>query len=426
MNRADRTIRLAVISPEFPAPPTSGGKRRTFHLLGALAQLGSVDLITFSEHPEAEPKHLLQPICRHLDILRLPPHSKRLLPFLRRNLRRALQGVNPLIDRFSDRDLYRAVRHSLLQDLYDVILLEHSWIAHYIPIVRQLRPQARVLLDCHNIESDLWRQYYEHPPKHWQKPALARFWRSILQQEKTYLPQADVVWVTSEADAARARTLAPSASVWVVPNGATPLEEALLFSHPPDPVPPVIGFVGALEYPPNERGVRFFLDEIGPIIWKAAPQVRAMFIGRPVPWILERARTDERLHVVGEVHDITPYLRQCTLMIVPLLHGGGTRLKILEAWAHGIAVVSTSKGAEGLRYTHRENLWIADSPADFAAAVLHLLRDPTERRRLARGGYEQVKRFYSWEAIAEDLRQRLAALLSHPAPWASPAASKSA
>jgi glycosyltransferase involved in cell wall biosynthesis len=406
----NRTIRLAVISPEFPAPLTSGGRKRTFHLLRALARAGPVDLITFSERPEAEPTSLVHPVCQRLDVIRLPTHSPKLLPFLRRNLRRAAQGVNPLIDRFSEDAVREAVERDLQHQAYDVIILEHSWIAHYIPIARRWQPHAKIILDCHNIESDLWRQYYERPRKFWHKPAAYRFWRSALEQERAYLPRADQVWVVSETDARRAHALAPSARLRVIPNGTTPVEVGGQPAHPP-----IIGFLGSLMYPPNESGLRFFLDHIWPRICEATPDVRMMIIGRPTPALLRRARADERLLVVGEVTDITPYLQQWTLMVVPLLHGGGTRMKILDAWAHGIAVVSTSRGAEGLRAAPGEGLWIADSPQEFAEAVLHLLRDEAERLRLARRGYELVRRFYSWDVIAERVLDALTSLLAEDA-----------
>lgn len=400
-------LRLAVISPEFPEPPTSGGRRRTLHLLRALARVGSVDLITFSERPEAEPTSLLGSVCRRVEIIRLPVHSPRFLPFLRRNLRRVIQGVNPLIDRFSEGSAREAVRRHLQQEVYEVIVLEHSWIAHYIPIVHELQPRARIILDCHNIESDLWRQYYERPLKLWHKPAAYRFWRSALEQERTYLPRADQVWVVSEADARRARALAPSARLRVIPNGTTPCGE---MGHAADP--PIIGFLGSPLYPPNEHGLRLLLDRIWPTIRDAVPEVRLMIIGRPTSALLRRARADERVLVLGEVEDITPYLRQWTLMVVPLLHGGGTRMKILDAWAHGVAVVSTSKGAEGIGATHGEELWIADTPHEFAQAVIRLLRDVAERQRLVRRGYERAKQSYSWEIIAKRVHEAIASLLT--------------
>jgi glycosyltransferase involved in cell wall biosynthesis len=404
---SDRGLRLAMISPEFPEPPTSGGKKRTLHLLGALTRMGSVDLITFSERPDAEPTSLLRSICRRVQIVRLPAHSPRLLPFLRRNLRRILQGVPPLTDRFSEPPVREAVRRHLQQDVYEVIVLEHSWIAPYIPIVREVQPRARIVLDCHNIESDLWRQYYERPLKPWYKPAAYRFWRSAFEQERTYLPRADQVWVVSEADARRARALAPSAHLRVIPNGTTPCEAV---GHAADP--PIIGFLGSLLYPPNEHGLRLLLDRIWPTIRDAVPEVRLMIIGRPTPALLQRARADERVLVLGEVEDITPYLRQWTLMVVPVLHGGGTRMKILDAWAHGVAVVSTRKGAEGIGATHGEELWIADTPHEFAQAVIYLLRNAAERHRLARRGYERAKQSYSWEIIAERVHEAITSLLT--------------
>ena len=135
-----------------------------------------------------------------------------------------------------------------------------------------------------------------------------------------------------------------------------------------------------------------------------------MIIGRGNLKKLDRlCRIDEQIRLIGYVPALAPHLNRIAVMIVPLWHGSGTRIKILEAWAQGIPVVSTSRGAEGLEGTHMEHIWIADSAADFATAVVYLLSDQATRDRLSQAAWRLVQQ-YAWPVIEEQL---LAALETH-------------
>jgi len=135
-----------------------------------------------------------------------------------------------------------------------------------------------------------------------------------------------------------------------------------------------------------------------------------LIIGRGNLKKLDRlCRIDEQIRLIGYVPALAPHLNRIAVMIVPLWHGSGTRIKILEAWAQGIPVVSTSRGAEGLEGTHMEHIWIADSAADFATAVVYLLSDQATRDRLSQAAWRLVQQ-YAWPVIEEQL---LAALETH-------------
>ena len=163
-----------------------------------------------------------------------------------------------------------------------------------------------------------------------------------------------------------------------------------------------VGFLGSMDWMPNIEGVRWFVEHVfgDPAIRAAG--ARLLVIGRRPPRsILELAELDPRIEVSGTVDDVRPWLERCDLLVVPLLSGGGTRIKIMEALAAGIPVVSTTVGAEGLGLVDGEHLVIADSAADFVRAVGSLLGDPARRDRLSRVGRELVVREYGWERASE-------------------------
>ncbi len=401
--------RALMISPEFPYPLTSGGTQRTFHILNALAQTYELDLLTFAEQPQRDGQEVLEQLCAQIHVVSLPHHAKDAMAFLRRNLSRAVRGINPLIDRFSDPPVHQGVRAWLDAHRYDLIVVEHSWIAHYIDDIKTGHNQAAfTVLDAHNVESDLWRQFYHQPGKWYHKPALYRYWRSAKAYEQKYLGRFDLVLAVSKFDAKRIERLAPQASVALIPNGIeiAPSSAALRSEDRP----PVIGFIGSLEYPPNQLGLQWFLSEVWPQIKSRMFDIQLLIIGRGEQKTLSHlCRADENIRLTGFVPTLAPHLNRIAIMIVPLRHGGGTRIKILEAWANGIAVVSTSPGAEGLGATHMKNIWIANSAADFATAIMYLLSDPATRSRLAQAALEHVKN-YAWSVIQ---RQLLAALDAH-------------
>ena len=159
-------------------------------------------------------------------------------------------------------------------------------------------------------------------------------------------------------------------------------------------------FVGSMDWLPNVDGVQYFVREVLPSIRHRRPECTLAIVGRtPPPTVIQLAE-DPRIHVTGTVADIRPYLWSSAVAIVPLRIGGGTRLKIYEAMAAKIPVVSTSIGAEGLTVNPANDIRIADRPEDFAARCIELLENREERTRLANAAWEMVNAHFSWEHVA--------------------------
>jgi polysaccharide biosynthesis protein PslH len=159
-------------------------------------------------------------------------------------------------------------------------------------------------------------------------------------------------------------------------------------------------FVGSMDWMPNQDGVRFFLEEVWPRILARRPGATFQVVGRDPPAKLCRLSGSDGVEVVGTVPDVRPYLEEATVVVVPILVGGGTRLKIYEAMAMGKAVVSTTIGAEGLVYTPGEHLLLADAPAAFAEAVVSLLKAPQLRSQLGESARRLVADRFSAETVA--------------------------
>jgi glycosyltransferase involved in cell wall biosynthesis len=158
--------------------------------------------------------------------------------------------------------------------------------------------------------------------------------------------------------------------------------------------------LGTMFWPPNIDGVLWFAERAFPRVLEHAPEASFTIVGKNPPEVVESLPQRVRnIHVTGYVPDPGPYLKQAAAFIVPLHAGGGMRVKIVDAWGWGLPIVSTTIGAEGIEVRDSENILLADTPEDFAAAVLHLLKEPAAGERLRANGRAWVEERYNWRRI---------------------------
>jgi glycosyltransferase involved in cell wall biosynthesis len=351
------TRRALFLTPETPALGQGGGALRSASLLEYLRPRYQVEVAT----------------------LRLRPHSKTLLARAARNALRLVRGTPPLFDRYS------GYKDQLPAGEFGLAVIEHFWCASY---AEPLRPRcARLVLDLHNIESQLARTHARavRGAARW---ASLRFAAMYERLERDWLPRFDTVLVASEAD--RARLAHPD--IRVFPN-------ALPWLAAPEVAEvPAVVFSGNLEYHPNLEAVRWFARDIWPRFRHRAPEAEWRLIGRNPEAVAAVVRGVPGVRLIGPVEDAVAALAQGRVCVAPLLSGSGTRFKILEAWAARRAVVSTALGAEGLGARHGEQLWIADTAAEFADAIARLWEDAELRQRLGAAGRELYEQRFSWRA----------------------------
>jgi glycosyltransferase involved in cell wall biosynthesis len=248
----------------------------------------------------------------------------------------------------------------------------------------------------HNVESALWRrqaQYEQNVAKR------ALFWIEATKMdryERATIKRFQSVIAVSEHDRALMLAMVPDAEVTVVPTGVD-LDH---FRRPSMAAPfhPVVLFLGSMDWPANIDGVEFFCAEVWPRVVAAVPNARFQVVGRKPPQRIQRLASDS-VEIVGGVDSVLPHLHGATVFVVPLRIGGGTRLKIYEAMAAGLPIVSTTVGAEGLDVSDGQDVLLADDPARFGDAVIELLRDEERRTSIADAALATAQRF-DWSAIA--------------------------
>ena len=261
-------------------------------------------------------------------------------------------------------------------------------------------PITPTLLFEHNVEFQIWQRLAENPANPFWRWYFREQWRKLRIFEGITAARFDSVVCVSQEDCALLQKEFSLTNVaGSVPTGVNfdYFAEVL-----PSPIPCTIAFLGSMDWIPNVDAVLWFVRDILPAIKRRFPRVKFLIIGRnPPPQVLAMATEISQVEVTGTVPDIRPLLAQAETMVVPLRIGGGTRIKIFEAMAAGIPVVSTKIGAEGLEIMSGENILLADDPGDFADKTCSLLEKPELRRKMGQAGRRLVKTKFGWAAVAK-------------------------
>jgi polysaccharide biosynthesis protein PslH len=321
-------------------------------------------------------------------------------------------GVHHSIDAFHAGAVARRLRTQIVDQRYDVAVVEGIALASYIPDLT--RTGARIVFDAHNVESLLLRDTLR-------ASALAgpvrrlKNWvvmRRIQAAERRAVRRSHLVWACSTRDAQQIERLFGGPPVSVVPNAldvdayrGAPLADADWSRQSI-----TVLYTGLFSYSPNADAAMTLVQEVLPRLRATGRDARLMLVGRdPTAAMLAAARRDPSVLVTGAVESVVPYLHAPCVVAVPLRLGSGTRLKILEAFAAGRPVVSTAKGAEGLDAIDGRHLVIREDPDGFAAAIVDLWHDAKRRRQLCEQATALVQTQYSWSVAADRIARSLAA-----------------
>ncbi len=409
--------RILVLSESLPFPTLKGGDLRTWQHINGLAAFADVGVFGLcANDPRRHTRPELSLACWTASTdpaLTYPPPSGR-------NLKARAWLLDPTghpSDLYFSAAAAQELAELLARFRPDVVLVEGLWLQGYLDTVRATG--CRTILDCFNVEAAVSRQLASTRRG---DDLEARVIRDILPArtetiERRAIGAADQVWVCSVEDAQTLRALYdPRAPVVVVPN-ALRLDAYEAGVHrrgaSPDSSPLTVIFPGMFSYLPNGIAATFLLDEIFPRLTAVCDDCRLILLGpMPLPAMRAAAARDPRIVVTGLVADIRPHLAAATVMAVPLFQGGGTHLKVLEAFAAGLPVVSTRKGAEGLGAQPATHLLLAETADEFAAAILALWRDPAMVARMTGQARALVAERFSWASVATPLRAAIAALVT--------------
>jgi polysaccharide biosynthesis protein PslH len=394
-------MKLLILTPQLPYPPQQGTTIRNFNLIKHLAPRHEITLLSFGTPDELENAAPLHALCHRIEIAPYPTRSL---------AQRAWTTLtSPLPDmalRLKSGEMHTKAEMLLRDAQFDVVQVEGIEMARYGTQSTVNSQRSTVVFDDHNAEYVLQRTAFESDVRRVTRWHAALYsliqWKKLERYERQICKYAARVVACSDADAAAIRPLIPNrqSPITVIPNGVD-----TEFYVPSDQVcaKPLadlaLVFTGKMDFRPNIDAMTWFSAEILPRIRAEIPLAHLVIVGqKPAPRIRALAQ-QPGIEVTGWVADTRPYIADAAVYVVPLRMGSGTRLKVLEAMAMGKAIVSTRRGVEGIALTPERDALIADTPAEFARAVITLLRDPERRRALGRAARTLAEEKYDWRAI---------------------------
>lgn len=384
-------MRILFLTQICPYPPTNGGAIKTYNILKHLGARHEVDLLLFVRDSEevASLVHLGE-YCGGIDSCFMPRSTFLNLAFAARSL---LAGSSFIISRDNQAEMHAKVLDHL-DPAPDLIYVDHLQMSQYVP--RSV--SCPVILDEHNVEWRIIERFAECEASPLRRRFAALEWPKLQQFELDACRSANVVLTVTEHDRQVLEEHGvPAEKLSALPIGVdtgyfTPLPQQSDSMR-------VLTF-GTMSWPPNTDAVQWFLREMYPAIRDRVRDAEFSVIGaNPPPSIRQLPERDRSISVTGYVSDIRQASAGSAVFVVPLRIGSGMRVKILDAMAMGLPVVSTSVGCEGISVHPGEDILIADEPSTFVDAVAHLLGNPSERMRIGSAGRHLVESQYSWPAI---------------------------
>lgn len=392
-------MKIIVIDEEFPYPPDTGKRIRSFNLLSRIASRHTLYYIGYgrknSDAYKAFEAHGMNPVAVPRDV---PPKSG---PMFYWRLFGNLFSKHPYIVSSHYSDIFQQTLNELIEKVQpDIVLSEWS---PYAVFTRKLT-NIKTIIVAHNIEHRIWQRYHENETSSLKKSYIKHQLEKLTSFEKETFADTDGVTVVSQMEKEYLSDFCGQKNIQVVDNGVD-----LEYFSPSTETPQKnnLVFVGSMNWRPNQDAVTYFVNDIYPILKKEIPDITVNFVGKEPPKQLLKYNELDGINITGGVPDVRPYVNKASAYIVPLRIGGGTRLKILEALSMKKQVISTSVGAEGLHVTDHKDILLADDPESFANRIKEALTNQALSNILADNGRFLVEQRYSWDSIAATLEQFL-------------------
>ena len=375
-------MRVLQLCHRVPFPPSDGGSIAMHQVTaGLLGQGIQVKVLAVApEHQMPDLSLLPADYLKATEFEAIPVSTKiRPWPAFRNLFTRRSYNV----DRFRSRAMELKLKEVLQQQSFDIIQLEGLYLTPFLPVIRKFS-KARVVYRAHNIEHFIWKRMAAGCRTPLRKQYLQLLARRLEAYEKRVIHEVDGLAAISPVDEQYFLSMGFKGPATVIPVGMPDLEL-------PDPLPePEAGSVfhlGSMDWRPNQEGIKWFLQQVWPIVVSRMPWLKFYLAGKRMPPSFQRFAS-ENVRVIGEVPDAIAFTLSKHVMVVPLLSGGGMRVKIIEGMAAARPIVSTRIGAEGIPCRHGEHLFLADGPDQMAQWIIHCFEEPGSATQVARQARE--------------------------------------
>jgi glycosyltransferase involved in cell wall biosynthesis len=392
-------MKILFLTAHLPYPPFSGGRRREFELISRLSRSFEIHLCSITKSWEADSLYIndLLQYCRRVNLFEaVEPTTKQ----------QYYAHYPHQMKKHMSEEASSYISFLLKDQSFDVVHIEGYYLLQHLPI----KAEVPILLIEHNIEHLLALQRFRVAGTGEEKSYFWSEYIKTLKWEQLTWKRATVCVALTKEDKISMERLGSNIDVRWIPNGSDYHKKIddvtkLLsnsFEYPvvTDNCPSVL-FVGNFAYEPNVDAALYFCRDIFPLILKDVPNVKLFLVGNAPTSEICSLASNRNIEVSGRVASLIPYYKHADVVVCPLRIGGGIKVKVLEALAHGKAIVSTSIGTQGLDLSNYRAVAVADEATDFAENVVRLLVHPEERHTQERQALVYAATLPTWDQISE-------------------------
>jgi len=393
-------MQILFVSNKMPFPPKDGGSIATFQHVWGLASLGQhVTVLSLNTK-----KH-------NVDISQIPSEITDKITFKPYNLDTSLSAFDALKNLFFSSMPYNAERfvsegfekyliEVLQEQEYDIIQLEGLYLCPYIETIRKYS-KALISFRAHNIEHEIWKRRLEREKNHMKGRYLKLLTNRLQVFEKSFVDKYDMLIPITQRDAKCFVEFGNTKPMLVSPTGIDPdkyVPQTHLIQYPS------VFHLGALDWFPNQEGLLWFLRNVWRYISKDFTELKFYIAGRNAPkWLIDEFKKFRNIVFVGEVDDAHEFLNKHSILVVPLLSGGGMRVKVIEGMALSKTIISTPIGVEGIPVTVGKDVLIASSPDEFMYCIEKLISNQDLCEEIGTNALAFVRQNFDSNVLAQEL-----------------------
>lgn len=388
-------MKILFVTPRLPLPADTGAKIRTFNLLKNVAKDNAVSLLSFYFEEKGLRKAIEQLKSFGIELYLVKAKEKV-------SLLSVFSDKPVSIEKYRSKEMENKLKELIGNNGFGLVHFDHLHMGQYRDCVNGLP----CVLDEHNVESLILDRCAEVERNYLKRKLFKSQARKMGIFESNLTREFSKCLTVSQADKENLSQLSGiGANIEVIPNGVD-IEYFKSPVHSPQSTENALVFTGSMDWLPNNDAAIYFCREILPLIWLKDTRVKFYIVGKnPSDELLKLSKQDNRIVVTGAVNDVRPYIAEAKVFVVPLRIGGGTRLKILEAFAMEKPVVSTTIGAEGIEYSEDVNILLADNPQGFADKVIALLNNCEDAQKIGFSARRLACEKYDWGIVVKKLNE---------------------
>ena len=391
-------MKILQLCHKVPYPPRDGGCIAMNNITKGLLELGcNVKILAINTpkskiHVEKLPKPYLK--STNIEAVFVNTSIKAIEAF--KNL---FSNESYNIQRFISDDFKKKLTEILSESSFDIILLESLFLTPYLTIIKK-HSKAKIVLRSHNIEFEIWERQMKNCKNPIKKAYLNILANRLKRIEQYHLNNVAGIAAITNRDADKMKELGCNVPIVTIPVG---IDKQDTFHQPKDKPKNSLSLfhLGAMDWKPNQEAIKWFLEKVWKKAKESQPGLQLYLAGNNMPkWLIKNKDSD--IHIKGYVKNSKQFIQENDIMIVPILSGGGMRVKIIEGMSLGKVIISTTIGAEGINYTNNKNILIADTPEEFSQCIQQCTNNNT-KDQIGKKAIELTEEQYDNKIISKKL-----------------------